>query len=58
MIQPCYPRLYLGIQTVSRRLSQRMARMDINLKKLCLQNQKELLWLVLSDEIICLMSPS
>ena len=36
MVQFCYLRLYLGIETVSRRLLRRMARMDMdwNMKKL------------------------
>ena len=70
MVQFCYSRLYLGTETISCCLCQRMARMDMdcNLKKLgqgfqvsqnvmlCLQKSpKKLLRLVLPDGI-CLVS--
>ena len=68
MVQFCYLRLYLGIETDSYRLLKRMARMDMdwNMKKLgqlfqvlmpCLQKKtpKKLLCLILPDEM-CLIS--
>ena len=63
MVQFCYLRLYLGIETVSCRLLIRMARMHMewNLKKLGyffstfvatpVNIAKKVLWLVLPDEI-------
>ena len=66
MVQVCHSRLYLGTETISCRLYQRMARMDmdLNLKKLghffqgvmlYLQNHPKILWLVLLDDI-CMKS--
>ena len=63
-------RLYLGIETVSCCLLQKMARMDMDcdLKKLgqsffkllcyACKNNHKMLWIVLSDDIICLISSS
>ena len=61
MLQFCSLRLYLGIETISCRLSQQMARMDMDRKMK--KSAKKLgqlfhvLWLVLPDEV-CLISSS
>ena len=59
MHQFCSLRLYLGIETISCRLSQRVARMDMdgNMKKPAkkLGRLFQVLWLVLPDEV-CLIS--
>ena len=60
MLQFCSLRLYLGIETISSRLSQRMAGMDMdgNMKKSAKKlGLLEVLWLVLPDEV-CLISSS
>ena len=61
MLQFCSLRLPLGIETVSRRLSQRLARMDMdgNMKKSAnnLGQLFQVLWLVLPVEA-CLISSS
>ena len=61
MLQFCSLRLHLGIETVSRRLSQLLARMDMdgNMKKSAnnLGQLFQVLWLVLPVEA-CLISSS
>ena len=61
ILQFCSLRLYLGIETISCRLSQQMARMDMDrkMKKSAetLGQLFQVLWLVLPDEV-CLISSS
>jgi len=60
MLQFCSLRFYFGIETISCRLSQRMAGMDMdgNMKKSAKKlGRLEVLWLVLPDEV-CLISSS